>query len=484
MPNRRDIVTLNVRADTAPTISGTSNIVDFERRTVTATFQINTGRPVSNTLTISFHTSAADARANRNRITTGAKPSSVTPQNSDFLTDGIARPGTNYTVPVRMTLPEISGENELTVYMRTQVSGGYGSAYHVTTIRVKQDIAASISIASSFTHYEDTDITLPFQVHVGSPLADRLVHTWHNSAADAASGANPITSGRPSVSATQYFFAPPYSRTWELYMRTPAVTQAVTFYGRLSLRQTRADGSTVEHVATYQLRIENNLVPSMQIPNITGIEGASVEVSTTHVSGSPYADRFSIAWYRTQADAYSGANRLTSGIPTNVVFSPATPRQSAGTHAGTLRMTLPLVSSDTRLYARVNIHTGSVSQPAYFSVLVLDRIPATINFQSTVNIDERGMMTISGTYTRGVPAATQITATAYANEADARARRNPLGSGDVRPTIVMNPTVPDASGSPTAQKTVTMQITAPEVDMDEDYGIDVRILQEEFTDVD
>lgn len=483
MPNRRDIVTLNVRADRAPTISGTSNIVDFERRTVTATFQINTGRPVSNTLTISFHTSASDARANRNRITTGSKPSSVTAQNSDFLTDGIARPGTNYTVPVRMTLPDISGENELTVYMRTQVSGGHGSAYHVTTIRVKQDITASISIAASFTHFEGTDITLPFNVYLGAPVADRITHTWHNSASDAASGSNPISTNRPTVTISLTLRAPPYQRNGTLSLRTPVVTRVQTYYGRLVLRQPTATGGTRTLVATYQLRVENNLVPDMTIPDMTGIEGQQITIPYTQVSGSPYATHYSIAWYRSQADAYASRNRLTSGIPTNVTFYPAAPRQAAGTHSGTLTMTLPLVSADTRLYARVGIWTINVAEVEYFSVLVLDRIPATINFQSTVNIDERGMMTISGTYTRGVPAATQITATPYANEADARARRNPLTSGP-RPTIVMNPTVPDASGSPTAQKTVTMQITAPEVDMDEDYGIDVRILQEEFTDVD
>lgn len=483
MPNRRDIVVLNVNADRVPTISGTSNIVDFERRTATATFSINTGRPVSNSLTISFHTSASDARNDRNRITSGSKPSNVTAENINFFTDGLAQSNTNYTVRVTMTLPSVSGESSLTVYMRTQVDGGYQSAYHVTTIRINQDIAASISIASSFTHFEDTAITLPFNVYLGSPTAHEVVHSWHGSASDASSGSNPITINRPPVTISVSYNAPPFSKSGTLSLRTPAVTSVQTYYGRVVLRQRNANGVVVEWTDTYQLRIENNLVPSMTIPDMTGIEGVSISIPYTQISGTPYATHYSITWHGSLSDAYSGSNRLTSGIPTHVTFSPATPRQAAGTHTGILSMTLPLVSSDRRIYARVRIWTINTAQIAYFSVLVLDRKVATINFQRSVDIDERGMMTITGTYTRGVPAATQITATPYANESDARARRNPLTSG-TRPTIVMNPTVPDASGSPTAQKTVTMMLTAPEVSMDEDFGIDVRILQEEFTDVD
>lgn len=487
MPNRRDIVLLNVFNDRPPTISGPSNIVNFERRTASGTFRINTGRPASNRLTITFHNSASDARNDRNAIGAGGtRPSNVTASNIQFLTDGLVQTDTDYDVQVSMTLPDVSGESSLTLYMRVEVSGGYGSAYHVTTIVVNQDIAASLSIASAFTHFEDTQITLPFNVYLGSPTAHQIVHTWHNSAADAASGSNPITSNRPTVTTSLNFNAPPFSRSGTLSMRTPAVTSQQTFYGRVVLRQRNASGTVVEFSDSYRLIVQNNLVPSLTIQNITGIEGRTVTAALSYVSGSPYADRFSIVgYYRSRSDALNSRNRITSAsqIPSNVSFTPSTPAQSAGTHTGSLRMTLPNVSSDTTLWVRASINTQNVGTFSYFSITILDRIVATINFQSTVDMDERGVRTIQGTYTRGVPAATQITATPYANEADARARRNPLTSG-ARPTLVMNPTVPDASGSPTEQKTVTMQITAPDVNMDEDYGIDVRILQEEFTDVD
>lgn len=466
MPDYVDVTRLNVRANRVPTISVPSLVTVYEGQQTLFDISINTGYPRANSLTFTL------TDANGNSVSMGGSNPTITAIDtlSEVQGDNVQAGLTH-----RVNAPTLPGDSPVYVdwLVTFTISSTEGSRTGTTRIRVYQSVPATISIEQNHSAYELTNFSAPIMYNQGSPTAYEIRHSFHNSLSDANNDRNPRTSGRPNVNV-----APTRSQLAALSGQAirerngsisygsalPAVTSNTNWYGRVEIVQ---NGSVVDY-ATYTLTILNAVTPSITVGSGYGIEGARAVTNVSYVSGAPFADRFThVGFYNSQSDAQNNRNRLTSadGIPSNIQWDPVTPSRSTGTLTGFLRMTLPYVNADKTIWGLVRIERdnqdgGTNYWQATYYIQILNRVPAQIDVQEVITMDEEETMMIMFTYTRGVPAARGYGVSIHESQSDADNNRNPVMASD-DPRITLS--AYDNTGSQTAQKTGTATIVTPDI---------------------
>lgn len=465
MPDYVDVTRLDVRANRVPTISAPSLVTLHEGRNTLFDIQINTGYPRATSLTISLR------NASNNPVSQGGSNPSITAIDtlSEVQGDNVQAGLTH-----RVNAPTLPGTSPVYVdwLITFTITSSEGSNTATTRIRVYQSVTATISIAQNLSAYEMTNFSTPIMYNAGSPVATQIRHSFHNSLSDARAGRNARTSGRPNVN-----IAPTQTQLSNLGGQSirersgsisyasalPAVTSNTNWYGRVEIVQ----GGSVVDSATYTLTILNAVTPSISVASGFGIEGTRAVTNVYYVSGAPYADRFDlVGWYNSQSDAQNNRNRLTTanGIPSSIQWDPATPQQRTGQNNGFLRFTLPYVTADKRIWGLARISRdydgGTHHWQAVFYVDIINRVPAQIDVQEVITMDEEETMMIMFTYTRGVPAARGYGVSVHESQSDANNNRNPVMASD-DPRITLS--AYDNTGSQTAQKTGTATIVTPDI---------------------
>lgn len=474
MPNYVDVTRLIVRANRVPTLSVPSIVSLYEGRNTIFDVQVNTGYPAATSLTYQLR------NASNQVVSEGGSNPDI-----DVIDDFAGPPplGANQYASLthRVTAPTLPGSspNYVDWLLVFTITSTEGTARGTVRIRVHQSVAATISIAENLSAYEMTNFSAPIMYNAGSPVATQIRHSFHNSLSDARAGRNPRTSGRPNVNVSPTSSELSALASQSIRERTgsisygstlPAVSQDTRWYGRVEIVQ----GGSVVASDTYTLTIRNAVAPSIRIGSGFGIEGTRAVTNVSYVSGSPFADRFSIVgFYNSQSDATNNRNRLTTadGIPSNIQWDPATPSQLTGNLNGFLRFTLPYVNADKRIWglARIERDEGdgrTLYWQTTFYIDILNRVPATIDVQEVTTMDEEDTMMITGEYTRGVPAARGFGVSIHDTEADANANRNPvMDSSDPRITL----SAYDNTGSYTATKQFTITINTPDISADRSW---------------
>ena len=464
MPDYVDVVRLDVRANRAPEVYAPSMVTLHEGQSLEFNVSVVVGYPVMNDFSHVLQNNQ------RNAVSEGGSNPDINYTERTWSTWPANSGGLQ---PVTVVAPTLPGTSPVYVdwYVVFTVTSSYGSATSTTRIRVYQSVTASISIAQSHSAYEMTNFSAPIMYNAGSPLATEIRHSFHNSLSDANNDRNPITSGRPNVNV-----APTSSELSGLSGQAirerdgsisygtslPAVTSNTNWYGRVEIVQ----GGSVVDYATYTLTILNTITPTIRITNGAGIEGYRVFTPVTYNAGAPYANQFNhVGFYNSQSDAQNNRNRLTSsdGIPSNLVWAPLSPAARTGSQTGVLQMDLPYVNADKRIWglARISRDNGDGSvqhwQTTYY-IDILNRVPAQIDVQEIITMDENSTMMIMFTYTRGVPAARGFGVSIHESQSDADNNRNPVMESD-DPRITLS--TYDNTGGYTAQKTGTATIVAP-----------------------
>ncbi|MCY3739910.1 MAG: hypothetical protein OXH00_02700 [Candidatus Poribacteria bacterium] len=469
MPDYVDVVRLDVRANRVPTVSVPSLVTLHEGQNTLFDVSINTGYPRATSLTFSLR------NANNNPVSQGGSNPTITAIDTLSEVDG---DNVQAGLTHRVNAPTLPGDSPVYVdwLVTFTITSSEGSDTATTRIRVYQSVAATLSFPENVSAYEQTDFSSSdLMYNAGSPVATEIRHSFHNSLADARSGANPRTSGRPSVSISPTSQALANLAGQSIRVRNgtlnygsalPAVSGDTRWYGRLEIVQ---NGSVVDSTA-YTLTILNAVTPSLVITSGFAIEGTRAITPITYTAGAPYADRFSIVgFYNSQSDAQNNRNRLTSadGIPSAIQWAPATPSEATGTQHGFLYYTLPYVSADKRLWGLARIERdredgqqGVDYWQTTFYVDVLNRVPAEIDVQEIITMDEESTMMVMFTYTRGVPAARGFGVSIHESQSDADNNRNAVMDTD-DPRITLSDY--DNTGSQTAQKTGTATIVTPDI---------------------
>ena len=469
-----DVTRASILNDTAPTVTLPSTFNAYENREAVITGTINTGRPAANEVTYSFHNTLADANNNvnplsgENAITAVIAPALPSTDN------------TNQTITITFIAPDVDSLTTLNqaLYLRVNANiTGQGdrnaTGFGVCSLSITNSIHASVDIASSFTHYEITPVILPMTFNPGSPTATEFRHSWHPTAQDALDDTNEITSDVPTATFSHTAFSVLAGRAvvategGSVRYTTPGVNTDTTFHCRLEIIQE----GVVRDFDTYAITIENSVDPSISIPNYIVEEGALLRILIyTYNSGAPYSDEIDGSWHSTQADADSGANPITTGIPTTATIFPQTPVQNAEPQQGSISTFYwPYVDSDTDIYFRIWIRQGTRIFYDTSRITILNRVVANIDMPESVQIPERGTVVSTGSYTTGIPSATAIGVRVYATETDADNEQNEL-TGENNPlTIALSTTTPNTGGDRTSPRDLVATITAPAVTRDETY---------------
>ena len=487
---KTDVININVLADQLATISVPAYIERYENsiNSNIGNIVLNSGRPRAHRLRYSVHGNILSALRNEYPVTTGVPI--ITFDNNLLPT----MPNEIATIPFNIQMPDLSGsENSLFwirwVFDSTIHSSRNQSVTGLTGVVVIQSIPATVDIADSFTHHENEDIVIPFRGNQGSPPGTFVEHSWHPSIADARANANSIDDMRPLESIGYRRTDSPnlYDIDGTIGMRTPAVTSEQMFYGRVQILQ---EGSVADS-DTYTLIIRNSIVPSLSVGNHKGIEGTTIIIPVNYMGGQPAPDRWELDWAPTQQRALNG-NFLDANDPrrpANIVYHQhATPRQGANPRTMNMRVTLPYVSRNETIWGRLTIVATDpvTNQPHYthetFRLVIQDRVEAGIEFPDMATITEMTAdFEIQGYAWVGVPPATSMDATVHPNTGDATRDANPL-TGPGEPSVRLSRTTLDITDDPRQHQPVTLYFTAPDVQMDEDYGVRVDIVQVDITD--
>lgn len=463
-----DVVRLDVRAYRAPQVYAPATVTIYEGRSVDISVSVVVGYPNAHDFLHALQDDERDA------VAEGGSNPDISYTEWDWQT-WPADSGGVQTVTIQA--PTLPGNSPLYVdwYVIFTLVSSHGIASSTTRIRVYQNVASTISFPENVSAYEGTVFSSnALMYNAGSPLATTIRHSFHNSIADARADRNPVSSGRPSVVITPtdtqlaaLSSSPISERTGSLRYGSalPAVSADTRWYGRLEIVQ---NGSVVDYAA-YTLLIQNAVQPSISVTNIQGMEGQQVSTPFTYNAGAPYATQFvHVGFYSSLSDAQSNRNRLTSsdGIPSSISFTPSAPAARAGNQSGTLRMTLPYVTADKRIWGLVRIQRRNAADNGWdfwqgiYRVDISNRVVATIDVQEVITMNEESTMMIMFNYTNGNPKATGHGVSIHESEADANANRNPvMASDDPRITLSAH----DASGDGTTQKTGTATIVTPDI---------------------
>ena len=466
MPDYVDVNRLIVRANRAPEVYAPSQVTVYEGRTVNFNVSVTVGYPIMNNFSHVLQNNA------RNPVSEGGSNPDVQYTELDWSTFPANAGGLQ---PVRVVAPTLPGNSPLYVdyYVVFTVTSTFGTDTSTTRVRVSQSVTASISIAQNHSAYEMTSFSAPIMYNAGSPVSAQIRHSFHNSLSDANAGRNARTSGRPDVT-----ISPSQSQLSALSGQSvrdrdgtitydsdlPAVTSDTNWYGRVEIVQ---NGNVVDS-ATYTLTIRNAVSPTINISSGEAIEGHYLNVPFNYTAGAPYANQFShVGFYNSQNDAQNNRNRLTSAdrIPSSIVFSPTSPGQRTGLQSGSIRMLLPYVDADKRIYGLVRISRddgeGNVLnwQGTYY-IDILNRVPAQIDIQEVITMDEESTLMVMFSYTRGVPAARGYGVSVHESQSDADNDRNPVMDSD-DPRITLS--AYDNSGGYTSQKSGVATIVTPDI---------------------
>lgn len=467
MPDYVDVVRLDVRANRAPAISAPATVTIYEGRSASFDVTVNVGYPVINDFAHVLESNQ------RETVSEGGNNPDISYTERSWSTWPANSGGAQ---PVTVVAPTLPGSNPVYVdwYVVFTVTSTFGSASATTRIRVYQSVAATVSIPENLSAYENTSFSENgLMYNAGSPVATEIRHSFHSSLSNARADTGLVTSGRPSVlitplPATLAGLVNAQIRTRQgnmVYGGTlPAVSSDTRWYGRLEIVQNGA----VADFAVYTLTILNAVNPSITVGSGYGIEGTNIRTNLTYMSGAPYADRFQhVGFYNSQSDAINNRNRLTTanGIPSNISFTPTTPAQRTGVQTGNIQMTLPYVNADKRIWGLVRIvRDESDGRTLYWQTTyyidILNRVPAQIDVQEVITMDEESTMMVMFNYTRGVPAARGFGVSIHESQSDADNNRNPVMDSD-DPRITLS--AYDNTGSQTAQKTGTATIVAPDI---------------------
>jgi len=468
MPDYVDVVRLDVRANRRPEVYAPANITAYEGQSININVSVVVGYPIMNDFSHQLQSNS------RQSVNEGGSNPDISYNERDWSTWPANSGGLQ---PVTIVMPTLSGDSPTYVdwYIVWTVTSSYGSATATTRVRVYQSVAATISIPENVSAYENTAFSINNMMYnAGSPVATAIRHSFHNSLSDARADRNPITSNRPSIVVTPssstlagLLNQPIRERTGSLRYSTnlPSVSADTRWYGRVEIVQNNA----VVDSATYTLTILNAVTPSIFLAGGYGIEGTNSVLNFSYMSGAPYAVRFElVGWYNSRSDAQNNRNRLGSadGIPNNIRWSPATPQQRTGSNNGFLYLTLPYVNADKRVWGLARISRRNLADTGWeywqsvFYIDILNRVPAQIDVQEVITMNENSTMMVMFTYTRGVPAARGFGVSIHESQADADNNRNPvMESNDPRITL----SAYDNTGDQTAQKTGTATIVTPNV---------------------
>lgn len=474
MPDIVDVVRLDVRANRAPTITGPQTVTTYEGQAVSIGLTVTVGYPRITDFSHQLQdASRADVSEGSGNPTIGYTE----------LTWSRLSPDTPAAQNLAVGAPTLAGDSPLYVdwFIVFTVTSTFGTDSHTVRLRVYQEVAATVSFPEVITAYEGTNFhSDALMFNAGSPLADRITHAFYGSTGDAGSKRNPITSGRPTViinpteaGLDDLAGAAIRERQGSITYGSalPNVNADTDWYGRIDIEQTAVGGNLRRDYAIYQLRILNAVAPTLTIPNFEGIEGQTVSETIMYISGAPYVDRFAhVGFYASQADAQNDRNKLTraNGIPRDVTFSPATPAERTGSQTGALSMRLPYVTADKTVFGVARLERdrdggGTDYWRAIYDVRILNRVPAQIDVQEIITMDEQQTMMIMFTYTRGVPSARGYSVSIHDSFFDAENDRNPVMAAD-DPRITLS--AYDNTGSMTAQKTGTATIVSPDISVD------------------
>ncbi len=491
---KSEVILVNVRADVRPTIDVPTNVVMFENSSRQITISVNSGYPVPDRFRISVHESNLDA-VNYEDPLSGQNVPTFTYDSSDFPTDS----NTAADIDVTINALEVAGENRAIYYIRFEYSvtdetdeTRNVTVYDIMWLFIDQSLPARISIANSHSAYENQNISIPYDIYMGSPNPTTIRHSWHATLDDAINDRNPVTHNRPTVrnswtDGALRAFNPrgdqPLQQTGTLSMHTPDVTNNLLMYGRLEVVQ----NGRVVSTATYTLTVTNSVQPSITVGNHTGIEGETISIVVMYVGGRPAPSRWEIGWSTTRRNAEAGTFDLSAGRTPETTFNPATPLPNPSTRTLTITTVLTYVDQDRTYWARLRMvavdpETGQDTYTdAVFGVTILNRRPAEIVFPDMHTMNELATAEIMGYFIVGVPRATQIEASVHANQANAERDRSPL-SGEGVPTVLLSVTDIDQTLDYDARNDIILTIGSPDIMMDEDYGIRVDIIQAEITD--
>lgn len=475
-----DAATINVLNDRSPTITLPSAHTVTEGSTTSIGATVNTGVPGANSMSAHLYSSSADALNDRNR---SAIPVTLIPA----TLNGDAN--VNRTVTAYFTAPQVTGQSRQNIYylgLHVNITG-QGSrnsgASAVCTVAVINAIPASISLASVFTAIGGHGASLPFQFNPGSPTATEIRHSWHRDAASAANNNNVLTTGVPTVALNHTALTTLAGRTTvttengQITFTAPVVSAQRQLYGRIEIVQ----GGSVVAFDTYRVAVNPARQGNISIANARVMETASHALPVTYDPGLPTATAFGYSWHTSQGDANSGANPVTSGIPTGNTFSPTTPHGAVSTAMANFNFTAPVVTADRILYLRVTITQGGVTYYDTAAITIWKRIPASIDMPETVNVNENDTVTISGTYVTGDPPATAFGNREFPSLNDAENRTNEHTGNNRELTITLNPTTPVITGDRSVARPLEATVQTPSVSRDEDFGILWSIIQASFS---
>ena len=503
-----DVIIANIVANEPPTIAVPSFRSSYENMDIQITGSAYTGRPAATALSLSVHANFFDALGNRNPV--------YRPDNAEVLDvrqigsgSGITNAGTRVALTANINVPPIAGTTPKYWYLRWTIGhpGQDGNpdlnepfASRVTRFKIRQSIRATIMIASSFTREETTDIVLPFNINIGSPGARQVVHSWHTTLADAVAGTNRVTTNRPDVAV-----APTpttlagydidngrLNKVGGLSMRTPAVSARTELYGRVEIWQAPLTNLLGDPVLVdsdaYTLIVTNRSTPMVAAEHIRDTEGTFVRSMVRYVGENITGNRWEINYATTRQRAVN-ENWLADNDPrrpTGVSFGHRPPRQGPNERTMYVRMTLPYVSRNETIWARltlvvVNPVDGTETYThGYFRIVIRDRVEACVELGPDVTFDEEtDDYEVQCWYNEGLPPASTMDVTVHADETNAESDTNPLtGANELTARLSITNITP--TDNPTARVPFTLYLSSPDITRNEDWGIRVDIIQENF----
>lgn len=500
-----DVLVANIVANEPPTIIAPQFRTAYEDMDIVLVSSAYNGRPAATFLDVTVHATHLDAIANRNPVER-ADNAEVLEITQVFSNAFINTAGMRVPITANINVPMIAGTAPKYWYLRWVI--GYPDdadnldtdrpfAVGVTIFKILQSIRASIMIASSFTREETTDITLLYEYNIGSPKATQVVHSWHNSLADARSGANRVIANRPDVTVSptptglsEYDIdSGRLDRAGLLTMRTPAVTNRTELYGRVEIWQPPLDNPAADPVMVgsdaYTLIVTNRSMPMLAVEHVRDIEGSRPTVMLRYVGENIPGDRWEINYAESRQRAIDERWLADNDPrrPTNVTYQHATPRIGPNERSINMHMRLPYVDRNETIWARLRmVVVNPVDQSesytdAYFRIVIRDRVEACVELGPDVTFDEETEdYEVMCWYNEGLPPAQNMDVTVHADEANAEADTNPL-TGENQLTARLSVTNITAIDNPTARQPFTLYLSSPDITLNEDWGVRVDINQ-------
>jgi len=500
-----DVLIANVLANEPPTIAVPSFRSSYEDMDIQLIASAYNGRPAATAVDVTVHADLLAAFGNRNAVrrVDNAEVVDITQLRTGL---SIRNAGSRISIYADINVPLISGTVPKVWYLRWTI--GYPGqddspdlnrpfAVAYTIFKILQSIRSSIMIASSFTREETTDITLLYDYNIGSPKATQVVHSWHNSLADARSGANRVTANRPDVTVSptptglsEYNIdSGRLDRAGTLSMRTPAVTNRTELYGRVEIWQPQIGNLLGSPVLVdsdaYTLIVTNRSNPMVAAENIREIEGTRARVMVRYVGENVPGDRWELNYATTRARAMN-ENWLSDDDhrrPTSFSFQHATPRQGPNERNINLWLRLPYVTRNETIWARLRMVVINPTDQAesytdaYFRIVIRDRVEACVELGPDVTFDEETEdYEVMCWFNEGLPPAQNMDVTVHADEANAEADTNPL-TGENQLAARLSVTNITPIDNPTARQPFTLYLSSPDIARNEDWGVRVDINQ-------